>query len=338
MPTSEARLRWPHRPPVFAPLLAGLYGLLPRLALLAASAGLIVFALGFAGDGWQWPDLADPLVSALRLPRVLSALLVGAALAAAGAALQALFRNPLADPGLIGTASGAALAVVAVMALGLVSIGLPTAAFIGALLSTWLLLGLSRLLGGGEISLLLLGLVLGSLAAAATGMLLFLSDDLTLRSAMSWLSGQLGSSTGAPLAWAAPFALAGIALLLAMGRELDCLLLGEDEARSLGVPVERVRLWTAIGAALAVGAAVSVAGIIGFIGMMVPNACALLLGGGRRRLIWVSSLAGALFLLLMDTLARGIAYPVNLPVGLLAGFIGPLCFFWLFRLRARRLA
>lgn len=296
----------------------------------------MLFALGFQGDGWQWPDWRDPLIHALRLPRVLSALLVGGALAASGAALQALFRNPLADPTLIGTSSGAALAVVAVMALGIGSIGLPVAAFAGALLTTWLLLGLARLVGGGEISLLLIGLLLGSLAGAGTGILLFLSDELTLRSAMVWLSGQLGSTSGAPLLWATPIALLGIAILIALGRDLDCLLLGEDDARSLGVPVERVRIACAIGAALAVGAAVSVGGIIGFVGMMVPNACALLLGGGRRKLIVVSTVVGALFLLGMDTLARGVAYPVNLPVGLLAGFIGPVFFLWLFRLRSRR--
>ncbi|QNM98313.1 FecCD family ABC transporter permease [Chitinimonas koreensis] len=305
--------------------------------LLAAAlcAALLLFALGFAGDGWHWPDLADPLVAGLRVPRVLAALLVGGALGAAGAALQALFRNPLADPGLIGTSSGAALAAVGVMALGWGGIGLPLAAFLGGLVATVLLLALSRWLGGGEAGLLLFGLMLGSFGAAATGMLMFLSDDLTLRSAMSWLSGQLGSSTGAPLALAAPGALLGLAALIALGRDLDCLLLGEDEARSLGVAVERTRLLTAVAAALAVGAAVSVSGIIGFVGMMVPNACALLLGGGRRKLIAASAAASAFFLLLMDTLARGIAYPVNLPVGLLSAFIGPAFFLWLFHHRSK---
>ncbi|HEY9102590.1 iron ABC transporter permease [Chitinimonas sp.] len=301
------------------------------LVLGLATASLLVFALGFQGDGWQWPDLADPLVRSLRLPRILSALLVGAALAAAGAALQALFRNPMADPTLIGTSSGAALAVVCIMAFGWRALPLPLAAFGGSLLATWLLLALVRLVGGGSTGLLLMGLMLGSFGAAMTGMLLFLSDDLALRSAMTWLSGQLGSTTGAPLAWAAPVGIAGIALLLGLGRDLDCLLLGDEAAQGLGVHVERARLLTAVGAAMAIGAAVSVAGIIGFVGMMVPNACALLAGGGRRRLIALSATGGAAFLLLMDTLARGIAYPVNVPVGLLAGFVGPMFFVWLFR-------
>lgn len=302
---------------------------------VAAAVLLTWLCLGLQGDGWATPDLADPIVRGLRLPRVLSALLVGAALAAAGAALQALFRNPLADPTLIGTSSGAALAVVSVMALGIGGIGPPLAAFAGGLLATWLLLGLARLLGGGEIGLLLLGLVLATFSASVTGLLMFNSDDMALRSAMVWLSGHLGTAGHTPFVMAAPVAFAGVALLLAMGRDLDCMLLGEDDARALGVHVGRVRLLTALGAALAVGAAVSIAGIIGFVGMMVPNACALLVGGGRRRLIGVSTLVGAVFLLLLDTLARSAAYPLDMPVGLLAGLAGPVFFFWLLRRRAR---
>ncbi len=325
------RTAW-HRAPIVGTL--SLKGLAP-LGLALLFIGLPLFALGFQGDGWAWPDWQDPLWQGLRLPRVMAALLVGAALSAAGAALQALFRNPMADPGLIGTSGGAALAVVGIMAMGWSWLPLPLAAFAGGLLATWMLLALSQRLGGGTLGLLLLGLMLGSLFGAVTGMMLFLSDDLTLRSAMTWLAGQLGASTGAPLIWAAPIALIGMVILLALGRDLDCLLLGEEAATSLGVRVQRVRLYTAIGAALTVGAAVSVAGIIGFVGMMIPNACALILGGSRRQLITVSALYGALFLLGMDTLARGIAYPINLPVGLLAGFVGPVFFVWLFRLRTK---
>lgn len=296
---------------------------------------IVWICLGVQGDGWAVPDWSDPILRGLRLPRVLSALLVGAALAAAGAALQALFRNPLADPTLIGTSSGAALAVVSVMALGLSGIGLPLAAFGGGLLATWLLLGLARVLGGGDIGLLLLGLVLATFSGSITGLLMFNSDDMALRSAMVWLSGHLGTVGHTPFALAAPVAFVGIALLLALGRDLDCMLLGEDDARALGVNVGRVRVLTALGAALAVGAAVSIAGIIAFVGMMVPNACASVLGGGRRRLIAVSTLVGAIFLLVLDTMARSVAYPLDMPVGLLAGLTGPVFFFWLLRRRAR---
>ncbi|GAA4340292.1 iron ABC transporter permease [Pigmentiphaga soli] len=304
----------------------------------AAVAAFVVACLGFDGRAWHWPALDDPVIAGLRLPRVAAALVVGASLSAAGAALQALFRNPLADPGLIGTSSGAVLAVVSVLALGVDGVGLPAAAFAGGLAATWILLVAARLLGGGEVSMLLLGLVLGMFVAAATGLMLLLSDDLTLRAATVWLSGHLGTTAGASLAAATPVAAAGLALLVALGRDLDCLMLGEEEARSLGVQVERVRLLTAIGASLAVGAAVSVAGVIGFIGMMVPNACALVLGGSRRRLIAASAIVGGLFLLLFDTAARSIAYPVDLPVGLLAGLSGPVFFVWLLRRRARGVA
>jgi len=298
-------------------------------------AAVLLFAIGMSGHGWSWPDLGDPIIARLRLPRIAAALVVGMSLATAGAALQALFRNPLADPGLVGTSSGAALAVVGVMALGIGGISLPLAACGGGLLATALLLTLARLMGGGELALLLMGLVVSSFVGAVIGILLLFSDNLALRSAMSWLSGQLGSADAAQLMWASPLALTGVAMLLILGRDLDCLMLGEDDARSLGVSVSRTRLLTAIGAALVVGAAVSLSGIIAFVGMMVPNACALVIGGERRRLILISGFVGALFLLLMDTLARCVAWPVDMPVGLLVGFVGPLGFLWLFHRRQR---
>lgn len=315
---------------------------LPRLSpwhlfSVLLGVGIVAFAFGFHGDGWSWPDFDDPLFQGLRLPRLFAALLVGASLAGAGAALQALFRNPLVDPGLIGTSSGAMLGAIGVLALGWSSVGLPIAAFIGSLGATWLLLLLNRLVDGGELGLLVLGLVLGSFAGAVCGLILFLSDDLTLRGATSWLSGHLGNSISAPLWLAVPISLSGLAILWWQGRDLDCLLLGEDEAISLGIDVRALRRWTAIGAALAVGGAVTLAGLVGFVGMMVPNACTLLLGGCRRQLIGVSTIAGAIFLLGMDTLARGAAYPIDLPVGLLAAFVGPPFFLWLFLQRRRSL-
>lgn len=316
---------------------AGPVAIMRRLAIAAMCLAALLLAAGMSGHGWRWPDFGDPLVLRLRLPRIAAALVVGAALAGSGAALQALFRNPLADPGVIGTSSGSALAVVCIMALGIDGVSLPLAACAGGMLATALLLALARVFGGGELGLLLLGLVLASFVGAIIGLLLLFSDNLALRSATSWLSGQLGTAGIAQLLWVAPLALAGLALLLVLGRDLDCLMLGVDEAQSLGVAVARTRLLTALGAALAVGAAVSLSGIIAFVGMMVPNACAILVGGERRRLIVVSALAGAVFLLLMDTAARCIAWPIDVPVGLLVGFIGPIAFLWLFH-RQRRVA
>ncbi|OWY37972.1 ABC transporter permease [Xenophilus sp. AP218F] len=307
-------------------------------ALLAASALLPLIALAANGDHWAWPDLADPLLAGLRLPRIAAALAVGAALAASGAALQALFRNPLADPGLIGTSGGAALAVVAVLALGLSGLTLPLAAFAGGLAATWLILALARLVRGGLAGLLLMGLVVGAFCGAISSLLLFLSDDLTLRSASSWLAGNLAAALPERLLPCLIAIAAGLALLLALGRQLDCLLLGEEAARALGVDVRRARRLTAVGAALATGGAVALSGIIGFVGMMIPNALALLIGGERRRLIGLSAWVGALFLLAVDTLARNIAWPIDLPVGLMAAFAGPPFFVWIFRRQQRSLS
>nr|WP_235844300.1 iron ABC transporter permease [Crenobacter intestini] len=306
-------------------------------ALSAATLLLPLLALSSQGGGLAWPDLADPLTQALRVPRILTALTVGAALAASGAALQALFRNPLADPGLVGTSSGAALAVVCVLALGAGSLSLPLAAFGGGLAATWLILALSRLVRGGLAGLLLMGLVVGAFCGALISLILFMSDDLTLRSASAWLAGNLAAATGERLIACTAAALAGLLLLLWIARDLDCLLLGEDAARSLGVDVRRTRRLAAIGAALATGGAVALSGVIGFVGMMVPNLVAVLVGGCRRRLILLSAWAGALFLLAADTLARTLVWPVDLPVGLVAAFAGPPFFVWMFARQQRSL-
>ncbi|MDF0606133.1 iron ABC transporter permease [Neisseriaceae bacterium TC5R-5] len=301
------------------------------LGLLAASVVLPWLALVSSGQGLSWPDFNDPLITRLRLPRMIAALAVGAALAASGAALQALFRNPLADPGLIGTSSGAALAVVVVLALGASGLSLPLAAFAGGLLATGLILLLSRLLGGGVAGLLMMGLVVAAFCGAVTSLLVFLSDDLTLRAATSWLAGNLSAALPQQLLACLAIIALGLLLLFSLGRQLDCLLLGEDTARSLGVNVGKTRCLTAIATALATGGAVALSGIIGFVGMMIPNALALLLGGGRRHLILMSAWAGGLFLLAVDTLARSIAWPLDLPVGLMAAFAGPPFFIWLYR-------
>lgn len=303
---------------------------------LILSLSLAFVASIWLGDGFAAPDLADPLFLHLRLPRVMTALLVGAALAGSGAALQALFRNPLADPALIGTSSGAALAVVVVIALGFGGLGLPLAAFVGALLSTALVLSLARLTQSGEAGLLLMGLVLGSMMGAITSLLMFLSDDLTLRAAMSWLAGHLAGGSSADLRVAGGLIFLGVAVLWFLGRDLDCLSLGTEQASALGLSPNRTRFFVVCAAALATGAAVSISGLIGFVGMMVPNALALILGGSRRRLIALSAWVGGLFLLVMDTVARSVAYPIDLPVGLLAALTGPPFFLWLFWIRQRR--
>jgi len=305
--------------------------------LLAASLLLPLLGASLGGGEFRWPDLTDPIFTTLRLPRIAAALLVGASLAASGASLQALFRNPLADPGLIGTSSGAALAVVIVLATGFAGSTLPFAAFAGGLAATWLIVALARLSGGGMAGLLLMGLVISAFCGAVTSLALFLSDDLTLRGASTWLAGSLSSASPSLLLTCSLVSGLGLLLLFGIGRDLDCLLLGEDAAASLGVDVVRTRRLAAIGAALATGGAVALSGIIGFVGMMVPNALAILVGGSRRRLIVLSAWVGALFLLGADTLARSLVWPIDLPVGIVAAFAGPPFFLWFYRRQTRSL-
>lgn len=305
--------------------------------LLAASLLLPLLGASLGGGEFRWPDLTDPIFTTLRLPRIAAALLVGASLAASGAALQALFRNPLADPGLIGTSSGAALAVVIVLATGIAGSMLPFAAFAGGLAATWLIVALARFSGGGMAGLLLMGLVISAFCGAVTSLALFLSDDLTLRGASTWLAGSLSSASPSLLLTCSLVSGLGLLLLFGIGRDLDCLLLGEDAAASLGVDVVRTRRLAAIGAALATGGAVALSGIIGFVGMMVPNALAILVGGSRRRLIVLSAWVGALFLLGADTLARSLVWPIDLPVGIVAAFAGPPFFLWFYRRQTRSL-
>ncbi|UGA40757.1 iron ABC transporter permease [Chromobacterium haemolyticum] len=230
------------------------------------------------------------------------------------------------------------MAVVGMLAVGAAGLSLPLAAFGGGLLATWLILLLSRLVRGGLAGLLLMGLVVGAFCGAVTSLMIFMSDDLTLRAATSWLAGNLSSASSERLLACLGVAALGLLILIAVGRDLDCLLLGEDAAQSLGIDdVRRTRRLTAVGAALATGGAVALSGVIGFVGMMIPNALALLMGGCRRRLILLSAWAGALFLLAVDTLARTIAWPIDLPVGLMAAFAGPPFFVWLFRRQQRSL-
>ena len=304
----------------------------PMALLLPAGISIVLVWLlaGLGGGSWHVPRWSDPLVVALRLPRIGNAMLVGAALSVAGAALQALFRNPLADPGLIGTSAGAALGVTLVLAGGLPGMTVPLAAFAGGLAATLAVLAFNRVVGGGLAGLLILGVATGAGCMALVNLLLLLSDDLVLRGTMSWLAGNL-SDRRALDAWPLLLGmLAGFALLVALARDLDCLALGDDTAAAMGVRAGRVRLLTAVGTALLTAGAVTLAGVIGFIGMMVPNAVALCCRTGLRGRLFASAWAGALFLLLIDSVGREAAYPIDLPAGVVAALVGPAFFLWLF--------
>lgn len=268
--------------------------------------------------------LRDGIVWQLRVPRVLTAAFVGAGLAVAGAVMQAITRNQLADPYLLGLSSGASLGAVSVLLLG-VSVLLPVAAFAGAIAALALTLALAGALGRiTPTRTVLAGLAVSSLAGAATSFVIFWSATTgdSYREVLSWL---LGSLAGAR--WPA-VAISGLAVLLiaiplaAAGRMLDGFAFGDTAAASLGVNVSRVR-WGMLGAtALLTGALVSVSGAIGFVGLILPHAVRLIVGPGHRALLPLSALVGAIFLVWADTLARTVFDPRELPVGIVTALVG----------------
>ncbi|MDF7675319.1 iron ABC transporter permease [Neisseriaceae bacterium ESL0693] len=308
-----------------------------RIVGIVIISGILAwFCLGIGMGGWQWPHSLDEITFNIRFPRVVVALIVGASLAAAGAALQALFDNPLADPSLIGTSGGAALGVIMVLALGLGSLSVPLAAFIGALLVCFLILTAHRLFGGGTMGLLVMGFVISAFCGALVSLMLFLSDDMVLRSATTWLAGSLAEAGFISPYYALGVMGLGLLILVLISHRLDILMLGEETAVSMGISVTSTRIWVVIGAALLTSAAVSLAGIIGFLGMMVPNVVVRLLGGRRGRIIVVSAWVGALFLMLVDGGARWLSYPVDVPVGIVIALLGGPFFLWLFLQPMRR--
>ncbi len=275
----------------------------------------------------------------IRLPRVLLGMLVGSGMAVSGALLQGVFRNPLADPGLIGVSSGAALGAVTVIVLGISSFGLmtlPLAAFLAGAATTFFVYRLAQRHGRTDVAtLLLVGLALNALAGATTGLLTYLADDAQLRSIVFWTMGGLGGALWETLIVAAPWI--GMALLLAprLGWALNLFALGESEARHLGIDVEQVKRAVILLAALATGTAVALAGPIGFIGLIVPHIVRLIAGPDHRFLLPACALGGASLLILADLLARIMAAPAEIPVGLITAFAGGP-FFLALILRARR--
>lgn len=267
----------------------------------------------------------------LRLPRLLLALLIGSALACAGAVMQGLFRNPLAEPGLAGISGGAALAAVTVIVLAdsfamdeaLRVWLLPAGAFIGGTLAALTVAGLARVDGRTRVGTLLLGgLALNSITGAGIGFLAHVADDAALRSLTFWLFGSLGRAGWAELRIGAPLLLISMALMLRHGRALDALLLGEREAGHLGVAVEAVKRRLLLLVVLATATAVALAGIIAFVGLITPHLIRLLAGPGHRLLLPASALLGALLLTLADVLARTLLAPQELAIGVLTSIVG----------------
>ena len=279
----------------------------------------------------------DSIVWLIRAPRVVLGALVGAGLALVGTALQAVTRNPLTDPHLLGVSSGAALgAVIVVLYLGefIGLLSLPLAAFVGALVSMLLVLAIAS--RGGRLEsdrLLLAGVAVSFVMMAASNLLLFLGDHHAASSVLFWMLGGLGLARW-ELLWLPALCLAlALLVLLGLGRALNALMAGEHSAVSLGLEPRRVRVLVFVVASLLTGVLVSLSGAIGFVGLMLPHVARFLVGAEHRRLLPVSALLGALFLVWVDVAARTLLAPQDLPIGIATAAIGGVFFVALLRRR-----
>ncbi|MEU5051623.1 iron ABC transporter permease [Streptomyces sp. NPDC021096] len=298
---------------------------------------------GIGGQG-PVPGTQDLIVWQLRVPRALLAAVVGAGLGLVGTAVQALVRNPLADPYLLGISSGASLGAVSAIVLGAstggaLGLGLSSAAFAGALASFALVWTFARRGGGFRpLRLVLAGVGIGQFLSGFTHYLVLQAgDEQQTHGALFWLMGSLGGAQWATLALPTAAVVLATAALLARARGLNAMLMGDETAASLGVDVTRLRRELFVVTSLLTGVLVSVSGAIGFVGLMVPHACRMLVGGDHRRLLPVAGLFGALLLVVVDLLARTVLPDQELPVGVVTALIGAPTLLYLLDRRMERL-
>ena len=319
---------------------------------VSALLGILAHKLGLS-SGLAFESQQEAVLWVIRLPRVVLGVLVGAALGLAGASMQGLFRNPLADPGLIGVSAGASLAAVATIVLEVrvlawlpqlagarAALGfylLPLAAFAGACGTTLLVYRLAREGGRAVVATMLLaGIAINALAGALTGLLTYAATDEQLRSVTFWGLGSLGGASWPVALGVLPFLAGPLLWLPRLGKPLNLLALGEAQAAHLGLPVTQLKRQLIGLATLAVGASVAVAGTIGFLGLVVPHLVRLVAGPDHRRVLAGSTLGGAAVLVLADTLARTVVAPAELPIGILTALLGTPAFLWIL-LREKRL-
>lgn len=295
------------------------------------------------GHGASLSTQERVILEAVRLPRTALGLLVGAGLAVSGAMMQGLFRNPLADPGIVGVTSGAGLAAVAAIVLGPTLLApismmlgnhfLPLMAFFGGLFNTWVLYMIAMRDGRtSTMSLILSGIAIGALTAAMTGLLLFMADDRQLRDITFWSLGSLGGATFDRVFSILPFIAVVLVIVPFAARGLDALVLGDAAAFHMGIPVQRLKKIVIVAVAAACGSTVAVAGSIGFVGIVVPHLLRLTLGPSHRFLLPGSALGGGALLLIADSVARTIAAPAELPIGIITALFGaPIFLFLLLR-------
>lgn len=303
------------------------------------AAGAILKRLPFIGGLFESSQTADIIVGGIRLPRVLSAALVGGALAVCGCALQGLFKNPMADTGVLGVSSGAGLGATAAIVFSLNSAlgtgAVTLCAFIGGLLSVGLVYALSRSRAGGSTTgLLLAGLCISSMLTSVQTLIMMLAKS-QMDSVLSWTMGSFAASSYEKLAWAAPIIIIGCILLFLLARPLDLMLMGSAQAGHMGVNVKRATLGVMLLTALVCSAAVAISGVISFVGLIIPHILRLIIGPGHRRLIPLSFIAGAAFMALTDLLSRTLAAPVSLPIGVFTSILGAPFFLWLYRRREK---
>ncbi|MFF3940240.1 FecCD family ABC transporter permease [Streptomyces phaeofaciens] len=293
---------------------------------------------GLGGTGLD--RVAESVLWNVRFPRIVLALLVGASLGCAGALMQGVFGNPLAEPGVIGISAGAAVGAVASIAFGITFLGtwtVPAFAFLAGLATVLLVYALSRSGGRSEVvTLILTGIAVNAFAGALIGLFLFFADAAAIQQITFWQLGSLSQATWPKVLAVLPCAATGLALAPLYSRRLDLLALGERPARHLGVEVERLRIVLILVIALLTAAAVSVSGIISFVGLVVPHLLRMAAGPGHRFLVPGSALLGALVLLAADLAARTVAVPAELPLGVLTALLGSPFFFWLLRRTRRR--
>lgn len=323
-------------------VIGGLLIVLVFVAVIAATIGAagipvarLPAALGLTATDVDPAVLArDRLVLwSIRLPRIAMAVLVGSLLAGSGAIMQGLFRNPLADPSLVGVSSGGALAVAFAIVMGdrllagssspLAAEVLPIAAFGGSLIATSILYRIATQENRTSIAIFLLGgLAIAALAGAGIGLLVFVADDRQLRDVTFWMLGSLGGATWTRAGIVAPFVALSLVAIPFMARGLDLLVLGESEAFHMGIEVERLKRLAIVLVSAMTGAAVCFVGIVGFVGIVVPHLLRLVIGPGHRLLLPASACLGAILLLAADTCARTMVAPAEIPIGILTALVG----------------
>lgn len=344
---SNRRLALPNKEGI---ALAVLFAILVILALASLAIGAVDISIAQTisillskigiNNFAEFSSQQESVVTAIRVPRLLMGLATGAGLAIAGVVLQSLFRNPLADPALIGVSSGSALFVAIAIVLGETIFGayflvgrayaLPVAAFIGGLLSTSFIYQIGRRDGSASMATMLLaGIAVNAFAGAGIGMMSFYASDAQLRNITFWTLGSLSGATWQTVTVAVPLIVVAALLILRLARPLNVLLLGETEAKYLGVNIEKIKWQAIVLVVFTVGSAVAVTGTIGFVGLVVPHLLRLTIGADHRFLLPGSALLGGCLLIGADIVSRTIVSPAEIPIGIITALIGAPFFIWL---------